>query len=125
MPDYSKEFDSPFVKAGANTKQGDHLRFLDAGEKRQNKKELDKVDIVFNVAIVRNGKVTAQKLFSLNKTNFKAVSKVYGSNSDDWIDKEMMVNIVKRQNPQGEVVDAIALSAPGALGEVENDFLEE
>lgn len=119
MPDLSKKFDSAWVKAGLNTKQGDNLRFLDAGTEVP-KAGTNQVDMVFEVAIVRNGVVETKKKFSLNRTNFKAVSALYGTNSDNWVGKEMKANVVKRQNPQsGELVKAIALSAPGADGEVE------
>ena len=119
--DLSKQFDSEWIKANINVKQNDHLRFLDEGEIVPNKRNPGQEDVVFTVGIVRDGTVLAEKKFSLNRGNFKAVSKLYGVDSSKWIKKEMRVNIVKKQNPQsGELVDSIALSAPGVLGEVEN-----
>jgi len=57
--------------------------------------------------------VTENKKFDLNKTNFKAISAAYGSNSDAWVGKEMKVNKVKVRNPStGTLVDSIALSIP-------------
>lgn len=119
MPDLTKSFDSPYLKAGLNVKQGDNVRFLDCGKEELDKKDPTKTNWVFNVAVVRNGEAIAQKLFQLNKTNFKAVARMYGVNSDNWIKKEMRAMIVQVQNPSGEFGPGVRLAAPGVPGEVE------
>ena len=131
MPDISKDFQSKFIKANIDVKQDDHIRFEDAGERQADKRNLGQYNWFFAVSVIRNGNVVVTgKKFQLNSGNFKATAKMYGSNSDNWNGKEMVVNIVKRQNPQtGGVVDGIALSSPGARGEVEGqeepeDFTE-
>lgn len=63
--------------------------------------------------VIHNGTPTEVKKFTLNKSNFEAVSKLYGTNSDNWVGKEMEVAKVKVRNPQtGTMVDSIALVAP-------------
>ena len=47
------------------------------------------------------------------KTNFRAISATYGTNSDKWVGKMMEVHLLKKQNPKtGLLVDSIALSLP-------------
>jgi hypothetical protein len=109
MPDI--KFDSDWLKANNNVHEGDNIRFLDAGEQDKEK------NWVFTVGIIPKGtmKVVAEKKFSLNKKNFTAISDAYGTNSDAWVGKEMMVVIRQVENPQtGREVDAVRLRAPGA-----------
>jgi len=74
---------------------------------------------------VRNGEVVLTKKFQLNKLNYQAVSEIHGTNSDNYLNKEMMVNIVQRQNPQtGKVGPGIALSALGVPGEASDVGIE-
>ena len=124
MPELNEDFKSPFIKAGVDVRDGDNLRFLDAGTREADKKRIGEYNWIFSVGVVRDGELIRTKKFQLNKLNFKVVSKAYGTDSDNYEGKEMRVNIVKRQNPQsGEVVDSIALSAPGIPGEVEIEDL--
>lgn len=129
MPDLTKDFASPFVKANVDVEQDDHIRFDDVGERKADKRNPGQINWIFTISVLRDGKVISEnRKFQLNSGNFKATAKMYGPNSDSWEGKEMKVNVVKRQNPQtGGVVDGIALSAPGAKGEVEEleeDFAE-
>lgn len=110
MPDLSKSkaYESPWLKANLNCKQGDLIQFLDAGEEDE-----ENGSWIFNVMVSRDGEDLHQKKFSLNKTNFKVVAKNYGTNSDSWVGKQMEVNVIKKQNPKsGELVDSVALSLP-------------
>ena len=101
-------FPSEWVKIGVNVKQGDTIRFLDAGTL-----DPETERYIFQVEIYSNGLMTEVKKFNLNKTNYKVISALYGSNSDAWVGKEMIVNSVKTRNPQtGLLVDSIALTAP-------------
>lgn len=119
MPNLLEKFDSEWIKAGVNVKQNDNIKFLDIADVDPNDKDNR---IIVNVAIIRNGEAIKTKKFNINATNFKAIAKEYGTNSDKWVDKEMRVNIVKRQNPKtGEIVPAVALSSPKDLiEEIEN-----
>lgn len=109
MPEIT--FPTDWVKINENTLEGDIIQFLDVGTL-----DPDTERHVFNVAIFRKGEIVeASKKFNLNKTNFKEVAKLYGTNSDAWINKEMSVSKIKVRNPQtGGLVDSIALSAPVA-----------
>lgn len=101
-------YPSEWLKINENVQNGDTIQFLDAGTQDKDERW------IFNVAVFRKGDLAEpEKKFGLNKTNFKAVSAVYGTNSDNWINKEMQVSSVKVRNPQlGSLVDSIALSAP-------------
>lgn len=101
-------YPSEWLKINENVKDGDVIQFLDAGTQDKDERW------IFNVAVFRKGElIEVEKKFGLNKTNFKAVSAVYGTNSDNWVQKEMQVSSVKMRNPQlGSLVDSIALSAP-------------
>ncbi|HEY0140389.1 MAG TPA: hypothetical protein VGF48_05800 [Thermoanaerobaculia bacterium] len=119
MPDYRERFDSPFVKANVNVKEGDSIRFLDSGEDRGTD---DKVSLEFEVEILHNGEVTKQKKFTMNKTNYNATAAVYGYNTDKWVKKEMGVSIIKARNPQtGGMVDSVMLVAPSVAVDEEED----
>lgn len=106
MPEIT--FPSEWLKISNNIEEGDHIAFADSGEF-----DPDREMWTFVVGVVKNGKQVYTKKFNLNKTNFDAVKQIYGSNSDNWLKKEMRVNKVKVRNPQsGAMVDSIALSAP-------------
>lgn len=86
---------------------------------------------VFTVGVIPQetpGFIKEQKFFGLNKKNFDAIKKVYGSNSDNWLNKEMQVSIIQVENHKtGEEVAAVRLKAPGSLAEglSEDDDEEE
>ena len=106
------DFPSVFLKADKDVVSGDVIKFLDAGEYD----ERGNGAWIFLVLVEKNG---VKKKFSLNKTNWKAISKVYGTNSDVWVNKEMEVVVIDTQNPQGELVKAVRLKVVGADDEVE------
>jgi hypothetical protein len=114
--DLSKSFDSPYLKARINVDNGDTIKFLDEGmidaEKRVN----------FDVDVFRNGNKLHTKKFTLNKTNFNAISALYGVDSKKWIGKQMGIEIYKAKRPTDHtLVDAIMLVAPSVQhgGDVE------
>lgn len=116
MPEESRKympeivFPSEWVKANVNVKQGDQIRFMDVGTF-----DPDKEQWVFTVEIYANGLITESKKFGLNKTNHKIVSGAYGTNSDGWVGKDFVINIIKVRNPiAGTMVDGIMLSIPEA-----------
>jgi hypothetical protein len=67
------------------------------------------------IAVIRQGKYDKPDLIfesgdilSLNATNFKALIRAYGSNSDDWIGKE--IKLKKGQTEyQGEPQDSVVI----------------
>lgn len=103
------KFPSEWVKLGSNTQKGDQLKFLNSGEFDE-----DKGSWNFKVAILRNGElVEPEKSFTLNKTNFEIIRTAYGDNSDNWVNKVVIVGVVKVRNPQtGALVDGIMLEIP-------------
>jgi hypothetical protein len=113
--DTRKLMDSDWVKAGINVKNGDHLRILDEGTIVPNQKGEDQLEL--NVEIIRDGQGLAKKKFTLNKTNHKAIASAAGFDSARWIGKEFRVNIVKKQDPSGRLVDSVALSLPNVDAE--------
>lgn len=117
--DTRKFLDNAFVKANINVKQGDLLRFKDQGKEVPDRTDPNRLNLEVTVEIIRDGAVANEKTLSVNATNLKSIAAIYGYNSLKWIGKEMMVNVVKRQNPQGVLVDAVALSAPVADHEEE------
>lgn len=99
-------FDSDWVKAGANVVKGDRIRFLDTGTQDAEKKW----DFLVAVIDGKTGNVRSQKKFSLNKINFNAIASFYGGNSDNWVGKEMTVDVRMVDNPRtGESVPAVRL----------------
>lgn len=108
------KFTSEWLKAGDNVRQGDHIRFLDEGHKDEKDQWVFKVGVI----VGGSGEISVTKKFSLNKKNFNAISKVYGSNSDKWLGKEMRVTVIKVENPKtGDIVPAVRLQAPGVVEE--------
>lgn|SRR3990167_11008513 len=102
------KFPSEWLKINDNVLQGDTIVFEDAGTYDEERENYN-----FKVSIKHNGVVTETKKFTLNRTNFKVVSATYGSNSDNWIGKEMEVIEVKVRNPStGLFVDGISLVEP-------------
>ncbi len=111
-------FDSEFIKAGVNVIEGDKIRFLDAGQKDS------KDRWIFLVAVIsgKTGGIRSQKKFSLNKTNFNAITSHYGGNSDNWIGKEMVVSVMMVQDPSGKAVKGVRLVGKD---DVVNNALDE
>ena len=102
------KFPSDWLKINDNVQEGDTIRFADAGTL-----DPENDQYVFNVDIFHGGVKTETKKFNLNRTNFKVINAVYGTNSDAWVGKDMVVNKLKVRNPQtGLMVDSIALTAP-------------
>jgi hypothetical protein len=102
--------DSEWVKAHLNVKNGDHLRILDEGTVVKNQKGEDQLEL--NVEVLRDGSVLYRKKFSLNKTNHKVIAAKCGFDSKNWVGQEFRANIVKKQDPNGRLVDSVALSLP-------------
>jgi len=104
------KFESDWLKIGNNVYHCDKIKFLDAGTQDDQKRWN------FNVEIVPakgSEAVSETKKFGLNKTNYNHIVKMYGDNSDDWVEKEMQVTKTIVRNPQsGEMVDSILLVDP-------------
>ena len=99
-------FKSEWLKAEDNIFHGENIVFMNTGEQNE------KGEWVFMVETPKGEK----KKFSLNKRNFEAIRKIYGSNSDKWVGKEMAVRIIDVENPKtGELVRAVRLIAPGSV----------
>jgi len=101
------KFPSEWIKIGDSVQVGDLVRFMDAG------KQNEEGGWIFNLQIIHEGLVTETKKFQLNKTNHKIMVEAHGSNSDNWVGKEMQVGTMKQRNPQtGLPVDSIVLEKP-------------
>lgn len=111
------KFDSEWLKAGVNVIEGDKIIFADSGQKDS------KGRWVFLVMVIsgKTGKTRCQKKFSLNKANFIAISSFYGSNSDNWIGKEMTIHIMKVQDPSGKLVNGVRLAGKDDVLSVDLD----
>lgn len=122
MPEIN--FPSKWLKAEVNVQHGDFIRFLDKGRFDEKNEQW-----IFTVGVIPQetpGFMREQKQFGLNKKNFDAIKKVYGSNSDNWLNKEMQVVVRTIENPKtGEEVAAIRLKAPGSIVEGPEDEDEE
>ena len=113
------KFPSKFLKAGINCEEGDVIRFLDIPAMDSDE------NLVGLVGIIPVGfkDMTDRKKFQINKTNFKAIATLYGTNSDNWKGKEMQVHIGAANNPKtGEDVPSIKLKAVG--GENPQDVVD-
>lgn len=112
----TREFvDSPYLKATINVSNGDHIKILNEGKPDLDSKE---PRIIFDVAVLVDGKEKYQKHFSPNKTNLKVIQSLFGFDSKNYVGKELRVNIEKARNPQtGQKVDSIVLSAPNTDSE--------
>src|SRR5271157_1201351 len=110
------KFTSKWLKARENVQHGDYVKFLDAGVLTNAGTPNEKW--TFKVSVIPKDNPSAvgpEKDFTLNKTNFKAISAIYGTNSDNWVGKQMRVGIIRVQNMQGQMVAAVRLSAPGMV----------
>lgn len=104
------KFPSPFLKPEINVFEGDVIRFLDIPLMGLDGK------LVGTVGIIPVGfkDMTEQKKFQINKTNFKAIAKLYGTNTDGWKGKEVQIHIGVANNPQtGEEGPSIKIKAVG------------
>jgi len=102
------KFPSEWLKINDNVQEGDLVKFTDVGTFDQEKESYEFVMQIFHA-----GQATDTKKFNLNKTNFKAVSAIHGTNSDAWVGKVMKVIKTKARNPQlGVMVDSILLEKP-------------
>jgi len=79
--------------------------FLNSGEFDKKQEQW-----IFKIQVQRTGE---EKLFSLNKKNFNTISNLYGTNSDEWVGKEMKVKVIVVESPRtGGEVDTIRLFDP-------------
>jgi hypothetical protein len=109
-----KYYTGGFLKIGENVKHGDYIRFDNEGENQGDEAE---PKIVFNVTVIRDNEEVCEAKFQMNKTNFRATSSLYGSESSEWVGKMMEVTKIKARNPKtGMSVDSIELVAPGKEG---------
>ena len=114
------KFKSDWLKANDNVHHGDNVRFLDTGHQDKDG------NWIFLVGVIPMGQsgIVEQKKFQLNKRNFDATAKLYGTNSDNWVHKEMKIKVVTVENPRtGEEVQGIRFVNPAAAGEAEVDEL--
>ena len=119
--DTKKYLDSDWLKAKVNVQDGDHIRYLDEGANDVDRDGKDRLIVL--VGVVKGTEIVAQKKFQVNKTNLKATAAMYGFNTKGWIGKEMRVNIVKKPDLQGRLVDAVALSSPNT--DANGDIIQE
>ena len=116
------KFPSKFLKLGTNCEEGDVLRFLDVPMM-----DLDGEKLGCTVGIIPVGfkEMTTQKKFNINKTNYKSVAALYGSNTDNWKGKEVQIREITVNNPQtgveGPGIKLVAVG--GADAEDVADFI--
>ena len=104
------KFPSKFLKLGSNVEEGDIIRFLDEPKMDADDK------LIATVGIIPKGfaQMTEQKKCQINKTNYKAVAKLYGEDCDKWVGKEVQIKVGTANNPNtGEPGPSILLVAVG------------
>jgi len=82
-----------FVVAGVDVKDGDTITILDEGEYRKLPQDPKREVLTFKVEIPSG----AEKSLSVNATSQKNLIEVWGDDSENWIDKQCRVEIVKQQ----------------------------
>lgn len=116
------KFDSAYLKIDNNVFEGDIIRFLNNGvpDEKTGKWE-------FLVGVIPQGtnRMVMQKKFSIGPQLFKVVSALYGTNSDNWVNKDMQVKKGTVNNPSsGQDQPAVKLVAPGGMDAKDvNEFL--
>ena len=107
------KFDSHFLKIDNNVYEGDIVRFLNSGVPDE---KTGKWEFLVGVRPQGVERIVIQKKFSIGPMLFKVVSALYGTNSDNWIGKEMEVKKISVTNMStGLPVAAVGLVAVGGL----------
>ena len=117
------KFPAKFLKLGSNVEEGDVIRFLDAPAMDADDK------LIGTVGIIPKGfkDMTEKKKCQINKTNYNAVSKLYGKDCADWVGKEVQIHEGVANNPQtGQPGPSIVFVAVGGgdFSDV-SDFLDK
>lgn len=111
MPDFSKKFQSNWLKMDESVHHGDTITFQSAGN---DEGTVDDPKVIFDVTVGTDVKTFK---FQMNRTNYRETSKLYGVNTDAWVGKTMEVIRTSNRNPRtGERVPSIELVAPGKEG---------
>ena len=88
------------------------LVFITAGEKSFIPGKEDKPDTpTFEITVEFKNK--EQRLWTMNKTSQKAVATTYGTNTDKWVGKKVVV-FVQEQNVRGTMKKVIYAKVPVA-----------
>ena len=84
-PEYQAGGGGKFLRAG-NVKTGEFIQFLDGGTEEEGKYGMQT-----NMKVMYKGE---EKLLSLKKTSYMELSPHYGEDTEDWIGKSAVLNIV-------------------------------
>lgn len=117
-------FKTDWLKANVNCKQGDIVKFTEELTAFQTTDDKGNpiVKLEGRVEVFRDGKSIDKKKFSVNKTNRKNIQAYLGSDTLKWVGKELMVNVVKANNPKtGTLVDSVVLTQPNV--NIDNEII--
>ena len=114
--DLKTVFVSDWLKMNDTCKHGDIIKFtedLSAFPDGVDERGNPKIKLEGKVEVIRDGKSLHVKKFSVNRTNRKAIQALHGSETKNWVGKELMVNQILVNNPKtGQPVQGIAITAP-------------
>lgn len=99
---------SDFVTANVDVRDGDLVKIVSAGEIKEFKQQDGSIRKRLQIDLECPGEDNVKKL-TLNPTSVKALSAAYGGASEEWIDKEALVQVAK-QNVQGQMRNIIYLT---------------
>lgn len=108
MVDIREAFPSSFVLAGEDIKSGDIITFLDGGRLEESP-QFGKLQLIFKCKVPSG----EEKNISINATSRKALSEVWGTDTESWRGKKPLVTVT-RQLVGGKMKNVITLEPEGA-----------
>jgi len=100
------QIDSPYLQAGADVKDGEHVVFKDEGELTETKFG-EKLNITVSTPMA------GDKILTLNTTSRNNMVKLYGTDTKKWIGKEARANVMKNAiGGSGEIKTWVILTEP-------------
>ena len=104
------KIESIFVIPHTDIQDGDIIKILNEGEERTNRFDQNKTDIVFLVLTPHE----EQKFLRMNNTSKNNMIRLFGEETKNWVNKDVLVEIRKTR-----LGDAIVLVSPSKNSTVE------
>lgn len=101
---------SDYIVLHQDVNDGEMIKILDEGTEVQNRFNPDKTDLIFLVLTPHGG----QKKLRMNTTSKNNMIKLYGGDTENWINKETVVEIKTTR-----MGDALILLSPNKSSMVE------
>jgi hypothetical protein len=114
---------SAFAKTGEDIKDGDIIKILNAGEQRPSPRDAKKMVWNFQIETVDG----LAKLMTFNNTSLRALTAKWGDNSDKWVGKMVMVEVMKQMvgNERKEVAYLTPADDEDASKDIEEEELDD